>query len=529
MLPNDTDLSETAILGKPAMNFAFIGGVQRYHTAEDDVAHLSMRSLQHHGNQAYALARAFADGPLPRPETGDAAFFDLPLVGLIVYPIGWSLPIALLGLIVVIAGVVLLRRRDERWARGVAVGAGAFVASILVALVVNLCLSFAISRIHAAIGGAPEWSPIYGAAFAFSCVAIVLFALLLARRFTSSAALHLGALTVLALLTVGVAMRVPGVSFLFAWPLIFAAAAGLLSDRGAPLVARVVAWVAAAVTLLMLAPTIHAMVVVALGLDQVGTALLSLLAVIALWLIAPLLHRLASRWWGYPLFAAQLAVILLGVGLGFVRTKPRMPAGSTFSYVIDSDSLRAWLAGGGTTPAVRDWIRRELEDRPSADPSRSLGMTATPPAWLTRGFEPRRIKPAPMGSFVAPTVTLLSDSVTAAGRVVRLRVVADTGTLAMNISADSGAIINAAVDDRSIDRSRYRSRSARWSLEYIAPDAAGFTLRLTLAASSKPALNVLARRPGIPQLGGLTIPVRPAGVLPIQNGDQTIVYKRVQL
>jgi len=31
-LPNDTDLSELAVLGRPALNFAFIGGVQRYHT-----------------------------------------------------------------------------------------------------------------------------------------------------------------------------------------------------------------------------------------------------------------------------------------------------------------------------------------------------------------------------------------------------------------------------------------------------------------------------------------------------------------
>ena len=73
------------------------------------------------------------------------------------------------------------------------------------------------------------------------------------------------------------------------------------------------------------------------------------------------------------------------------------------------------------------------------------------------------------------------------------------------------------------------SGSARWSLEYIAPEASGFTLRLTLAPASKPVLNVLARRSGIPQLTGLTIPERPAGVLLIQSGDQSIVYKRVQL
>ena len=531
MLPNDTDLSETAILGKPAMNFAFIGGVQRYHTAEDDVAHLSMRSLQHHGSQAYALARAFADGPLPRPETGDAAFFDFPLVGLIVYPIGWSLPIAVLGLIVVIAGVVLLRRRDERWARGLAIGAGGFIGAIVAALVVNLCLSYLVSRIHAAapIGGASEWSPTYAAAFAAICAAIVLALWAFLRRFASATALHLGGLSVLALITVLLGVKVPGVSFLFAWPLLFAAGATAVWLTTSASVGRIGTWVAAAVALIMLAPTIHAMVVVALGLDQTGAALLSVLAVIALWLVALLLEDLSpTPSWRPSIVAGSIAGLLLIVGLATVRTDARRPAGSTFAYVIDSDSLRAWLAGGGTTPAVRDWIRREFAE-PGADPSRSPVMAAAPPSWLTRGFEPRRIKPAPMGAFVAPTVTLLSDSVTAAGRVVRLRVVPDTGTLAMSISVDSGAIVNAAVDDRSIDRARYRSRSARFSLEYIAPDTSGFTLRLTLAPSSRPVLNVLARRPGIPQLGGLTIPARPAGVLPIQNGDQTIVYKRVQL
>jgi hypothetical protein len=333
--------------------------------------------------------------------------------------------------------------------------------------------------------------------------------------------LHLGGLVVLALIAVLLGVKVPGVSFLFAWPLLFAAGAALASLTAPTLVARVVAWLAAAVALIMLAPTVHAMVVVALGLDRTGTALLSILAVIALWLVALLLDELGPprTWWPAGV-AAGLAVLLLVVGLATVRTNGDRPAGSSFAYVIDSDSLHAWLAGGGTTPAVRDWIRRELNVE-SPD--------AAVPAWLTRSFEPRRIKPAPVGSFAAPVVTLLSDSMTTSGRVVRLRVVPDTGTLAMSISADSGAITDAAVDERAIDRSRYRARGSRWSLEYIAPEPGGFTLRLTLTPSSKPVLNVLARRSGIPALNGLTIPARPAGVLPIQAGDQTIVFKRVQL
>lgn len=521
LLPNDTDLSEMAVLNTPAMNFAFIGGVQRYHTAEDDLAHLGLGSLQHHGEQALALARAFADGPLPRPATGDAAFFDFPLVGLIVYPIGWSLPIALAGAGLLVAAMVMARKRHERWWRGLGIGAATFVVSLVVALIVSLCVSYGVSRVHATIGGAPEWSATYGAGYAFLCVAAVLASWFFARRFASALTLYLGGLVVPAVLTVLLALRVPGVSFLFAWPLLFASGAALVGAASGARPARIVGWVAAAVTLIMLAPTIHAMVIVALGLDQTGTALLAVLSAVALWLVALLLDDLGQApSWRPALVAAAVGAVLLVAGLLTVRTNASRPAGSTFAYVIDADSLRAWLAGSGTTPAVRAWVRDEL-------------AVATPdarvPAWLTRSFEPRRIKPAPVGAFVAPVVTLMSDSATATGRIVTLLVRPDTGTLAVSLSADGGAIAAASVDGRAIDRSRYRSRSTRWSLDYIAPGDSGFTLRLELPPGSKPALQVLARRPGIPALSGLTLPTRPEGVLPINSGDQSIVYKRVQL
>ena len=50
-MPNDTDLSELALLGMPALNFAFGDGADRYHTSHDDIAHLDTGSLQHHGHK----------------------------------------------------------------------------------------------------------------------------------------------------------------------------------------------------------------------------------------------------------------------------------------------------------------------------------------------------------------------------------------------------------------------------------------------------------------------------------------------
>ncbi|MFL5509404.1 MAG: M28 family peptidase, partial [Gemmatimonadaceae bacterium] len=109
-LPNDTDLSEIAVLGLPALNFAFADGVERYHTSNDDVAHLNPGSLQHHGSQMLEMTRTFASGPLPRARTGDGVFFDVPLVGLIVYPVGFEMPLALLALVLVV--IVVVRERE---------------------------------------------------------------------------------------------------------------------------------------------------------------------------------------------------------------------------------------------------------------------------------------------------------------------------------------------------------------------------------------------------------------------------------
>ncbi|MEO8452657.1 MAG: M28 family peptidase, partial [Gemmatimonadota bacterium] len=116
-LPNDTDLSEVALLNGPALNFAFAAGVERYHTTEDDVAHLDPGSVQSGGAQMLALARAFGTGPLPRPHTGDAVFFDFPLLGVIYYPESWAVGLAVVAAVLVLALIPLIRRRHRHWIR----------------------------------------------------------------------------------------------------------------------------------------------------------------------------------------------------------------------------------------------------------------------------------------------------------------------------------------------------------------------------------------------------------------------------
>ena len=64
-MPNDTDFSITRDLGRPGLNFAFLGGVEVYHTPLDDLERLDPASLQHQGEHLLAGM-----------EAGDVASFD---------------------------------------------------------------------------------------------------------------------------------------------------------------------------------------------------------------------------------------------------------------------------------------------------------------------------------------------------------------------------------------------------------------------------------------------------------------------
>lgn len=526
-LPNDTDLSELVVLDRPALNFAFIGGVERYHTSVDDVAHLSAGSVQHHGDQALALARAFGNGPLPRPKTTDAVFFNAPVLGVVVYPESWALPIALVMLGVVIGAIVLLRRREDGWFRAVALSTPAMIVSIALAGATGFGIAVGLQALHAAIsnGGAPEWSGVYAAAIVLLSIAVVGACYAAVRRYSSPWGASLGALLVLALLSVLLAARMPGVSFLFTWPLLLAAVAAIMTLRmPATLLARVLTWASAVVVIFLLAPTVYLMVCVALGLHATGAALLAMFTAIGVWLLGPLLESTGQpRLWRTPVVAGAAGLALLMLGAATVRTDREHPAGVNLVYAVDSDSLTGWLTGNATTPSARSWIEQALKSSVPQSPP------FNPPSWVARSFAARRTVPAPVAAVLPPTATLLSDSTSGSGRIVTLRIRPDTGTRSIGISADAGVVLDAAVDGRPVDRSRYRSQSARWTLDYVAPPDSGFTLRLTLRDRTPAELGLFARRPGIPALQGLRLPTRPPGLIPIQSGDITIVFRRVRL
>ncbi len=530
-LPNDTDLSEMAVLGKPALNFAFADGVERYHTAHDDVFYLDQGSLQHHGSRMLTLARAFGDGPLPRPVTGDAVFFDFPFVGLIVYPERWVLPIAIIGLLLVVAAVVQLARDRTPWIRNVTLGAAGTVVSTCVAAGAALGVGNGIVRTHDVMGwgGAPAFRGVYTAVLALIALTIALGVWALVRRWATLAGAHVGALVIWAILTLVISLKLPGVSFLFAWPLI----AGLLATRrmgSTPHVAAprerptwtvssdVLLWITTAVAAAIIVSTIYALSSVLLGAVGPGAiaagALVSLLA----WLLAPQMEALGGRHWSAAGFGLVAAVSVTAIGMATVRSSPAHPTPSIIAYALNADSTGAWLAVRGPTS------RTVAAGRPSA----------IPPAWLGRLTGTGRSVAYMSASTVPtppPTASVLSDSTSGSERHLVIGVVAPAATETIDMRALGTPVLRASINGRPIDTSRYRRGIASgWSLTYSAPPPAGIKLGLTVPAGSRVSLDLLTRAPGVPPLETLHLPPLPPrlpDVVTVQTGDVTLVHRTV--
>jgi len=110
ILPNDTDFSVYSLAGLNGYNFAFTGSASLYHSLRDDLDHLDRNSLQHHGDNVFALAPALADADLAALQTTSNASYTVFPWGLSVWPSEWNAPLAALALIALIAAAVLARR-----------------------------------------------------------------------------------------------------------------------------------------------------------------------------------------------------------------------------------------------------------------------------------------------------------------------------------------------------------------------------------------------------------------------------------
>ncbi|HYS69177.1 MAG TPA: hypothetical protein VEM14_02980, partial [Gemmatimonadaceae bacterium] len=445
-----------------------------------------------------AMAKTFASESLPRPRTSDGVFFDLPIVGLIVYPQGVELPLAILALAVVIALLV----RDRK---GVVTG---WLAA-LVAIALSGGIAWAVGRM---LSGPAVWSGLFATGITLLALSVTVACYAIAKRWSTPRGLHVGALIVWLAIALELAIRVPGISYLFTWPLLFAAAAALLT-RGR----EVADWATAVVALLMLVGFFYAVSVVMLGVAGTGAIALGLAASLTALLLSPLLELIAgnARWSG-ALWLAGAGVALLIIAALTVRPSSDHPLRSALVYAENADSNDAWL---GTLGSTDRWTREVIGD----------GNAQRAPVWTTRllgsgnYFRGRTVERVSLG---APSATLVRDAVSGGVRRIVLRVKAPPGTTGLVMRARGAKVVASSIDGRVVDTTRYRRRTRDWVMQYWAISDSGALVDLSVPAGAAIDFDLAARRPGIPPIPSVRIPPRPPYVVPSQTGDVNIVYRQ---
>ena len=338
-LPNNTDFTVYRDRGIFGFNLAFVGHASLYHTPHDDLAHLDRDTLQHHGDNAFALVRALADANLDELRaTGDASYFDLFGRVLIKWPGGLNLPLAGAAFLALVA--LLVVRRSELRLRAAAWSLLLALLTLPLLFGLGWLLAFPLGRWPGALMlDHPSPWPARAALAAAALLCSVLLGAVAARR----GAGHYGGWVMITVLAVVTSALVPGAAYAFLWPAVaFAGLSWALAraPRGAFWASAIGAALAA---LFWLGHMV--MLESAIGFPQSAIKLLAMAPLV--WAATPLWARLLAQPGTRGVIPVALCAVLV-VGASALAalqttTSPDFPRGLNVTYQAGDGGPPQWI------------------------------------------------------------------------------------------------------------------------------------------------------------------------------------------
>jgi hypothetical protein len=530
-LPNDTDFSVFRRAGIAGLNFAFIGNWRGYHTPIDSPASLDPKSLQHHGASALALMRRFGATDLAGITQPDTVFFSVPVAHVVVrYSAAWVRPLGVLGLVAFVWVIVITWRRQNTSIGGLLLGLVVWLVLIGLAGVWGYYFSRVLAWVHARwlSPGNLAMSGPYSLALVMTIVTGGVFFYAMLRRAFAAQTLALAGLFLCLLVACAASWAFPGGSYVLLWPLMSSLLAVMLLpsafDRRPTVgVMRTGMICALGLPSALIVWPLASMLFESLGLTPASGVAVGLLTVLALFTLAPQIEVVAEGRRLWPVSAA-LVVTLVSLGYGVTTTKysAEQPRTVNLSYVLDADTHEAyWVA---RSPEMLPWLRQFLGDAPVQGrpavllPPRSSSVG-------TPGYLHQRAEPV---NLAAPNAASVPGGEAAdRGRWLVLRVTPAAEGHALSIWMSGASVLEARVNgiDLGVGDSPTQAADTVWTLDYGNTPAAGITLELMLKSRDAVSLAVLDRNMGWPAQPGKAFTPRPADLMEVQAGDQTIVRR----
>ncbi len=532
--------------GAPGLAFIYLSleTVANYHSSADSVAALDPRSVQGMGDFALAMTRYFGDRPLADlPQEPNLVMFPLAPGVVARYSSRLALPLAVLAAVLLVAWLIIGLRRGRMTWRGVLVALAVWLPIMLSAvLVVSLVwwlVRLLSPGLHNFTAGGWWGSGFHLAAALGLALAVAVAWRALLRKVTVIELLG-GWLVWWALLALLTAAALPGLSYLFVWPLLAGALVGLLvalrpaNDWLPPVAAAVVALVLAAPVaawLWIYTGRAEAMMGLPMAALPVVFCLPALMvALLAVESVAGPARRPAARGrWGLVALAlAALSLVLFAVP-GFSRPSAERPWFNTVVYDARPGQNEAhWVTFNDSR--MGRGVGQQLDEWTSQFFAAGAEATTFDPWLLTRSDTPY-----PALRSAAPVVALPHSTITAAGPVeaTRLLVARPPEAGLTRLVVKSAAPLSAITfDGRVLDLGGTQPTEYTFLVIGRADEV---TLDLTTTGPGALSIDVLDRLTTnvmtVAEQGGLAVTPRPAWMATApasDTGDSALVTTTFQ-
>lgn len=520
-IPNDTDFTVFKAAGYQGLNFANIRDVVHYHTPLDNLENADPATLQHDGDNALSSLQAFANADISNPPKSEAVYFDLLAICTIRWPATRTVAIALSAAFLLLLEIAWLFYKKNLTGPEFLWGLLAWPVSILAIAVFAFLLSFILRK-----GGAmpvPWTAHPHPAQVAFWSLAIALVAFT-AQRFASRTGffgLWSGTWIWWALLSIALAARIPGISYVLLAATCAAALAGLLLVFR-PLSSSLVAILPLAVSAIVGFP-------LALMLYQgFGGRALPVIAVLVAVLLSPLAPLCADvqRTRGVSMLALPwlaVASMLLASFAAIVvpAFSAKAPEHVNLQYVQEADSGNSqWVVYPASTH-LPEPIRL-------ATNFRAQDGGAFP--WIP---DAAFFAAAPHVAVAPPTFTILESTELPAKRRYRTLLRSERGASEAVVMFPPDSRIDsvqAADEPVQPQTEKVRQYQNNWyAYDFYAMPAKGVEVSFTLPAGKPVEVYVLDVTYALPLEGMFLLKSRPLTATPFGEGDCTIASRRVQL
>lgn len=516
MLPNDTDLSVFKAAGLAGLNFAYIENPTHYHTRLDNAENVDRRSLQHGGSYATALTRGFGNSDLTNTKEDDAVYFDVLGLTLVRYTRIVAVALTLLLALLFAGAVVYGLRRSQLSLSGMLLAFLSFLVSAACASAAVALVWWVIGKLdgaEASTGGVVYSSNLYVGGLAALGFAVASAVLIWSGRKVSVLNLTAGVLLWWLLLLLLTNFFLPGVSYLFAWPLAFGLvglAALMFAWRAGEAVAPkvlVVPTAASVLSILLLVPAAY-LVATALPLGLYTVIGVALVLTLIAGLLVPHLGLVGTKYkWLPPAVALALCLTLVAAGVLTSGYDHEQPKPNTIFFGLDADTGKAVWATNDARPD--EWTSQFLRDGAQAQLKEFFPLSR-------RQYPQSQAAAVPLS---APEVSLLNAEQTGDGvKTLNLRVTSTRQAPMLSVYVDAGGdVLGASVNGKRVagpvpgDGSQFKNQ---WVLFYFAPPAEGINITLTTKTSQPVKIRAVDATYGLPASAGVTVTPRPPDKMP---------------